>query len=391
MSANMHDVAKLADVSQRTVSNVVNGYAHVRPATRQRVQKAIAALNYRPNVSAQKLRQGRTGMIALALPEIAAPYFAELADRIQRRAAERGITLLIDQTGGLRERELLVLDGYRSNIIDGLILSPLAVTPADLTSRGLDFPTVLLGESVDTGGFIHVSIDNVAAGHLATDHLISLGRTRIAAVGAMAAQETLGPAVRRLRGYTEALAAAGTPAAPELVFSTNMWTRASGHAIASQIVEQHDNVDAIFCFNDLLALGVMKGLQRHGVQVPDDIAVVGWDDIEECSYSTPTLTSIAPDKAGLADLAVDHLLNRIAGNPTEVTELEADFTLAARESSSGASHHFPGDPHCSNASGVGNAVRRIAGDTEQVGAQSGGDGSAVMEVESPCGRRGGTA
>ena len=158
MSANMRDVAKLADVSQRTVSNVVNGYTHVKPETRRRVQEAIRRLNYRPNISAQKLRQGRTGMVALAVPEeIAAPYFAELADQVQRQAAERGITLLIDQKGGRRERELLVLDGYRSNVIDGLILSPLSITPFDLTNWGLDFPRCCWG-SIDTGGVIHVSI-----------------------------------------------------------------------------------------------------------------------------------------------------------------------------------------------------------------------------------------
>ena len=332
MSANMHDVAKLADVSQRTVSNVVNGYAHVRPATRERVQQAIDALKYRPNVSAQKLRQGRTGMIALAVPEIAAPYFAELADHIQRRAAESGITLLIDQTGGLRERELLVLDGYRSNIVDGLILSPLSVSPADLIHRGLDFPTVLLGESVDQGGFIHVSIDNVAAARMATDHLLDTGRRRVAAVGAMPDVDTLGPADRRLRGYTHALTAAGLLIDADLNFPVATWTRAAGHRIATEIVDRGADVDAMFCFNDTLALGVMKGLQQRGVRVPDDIAVIGWDDIEECAYATPTLTSVAPDKVQIARIALEQLLDAIAGRPPTVTELEANFTLAIRES-----------------------------------------------------------
>lgn len=336
MSANMHDVARLAEVSQRTVSNVVSGYAHVRPETRERVQKAIATLNYRPNVSAQKLRQGRTGMVALAVPEIRAPYFAELADHVQQLAAQRGITLLIDQTGGLRERELLVLDGYRSNAIDGLILSPLSVTPHDLSSRGLDFPTVLLGESVDKGGYIHVSIDNVAAAQAATEHLLAMGRTRIAAVGVMPNLDTLGPAVRRLRGYINAFAAAGQALPADLIYPTDNWTRASGYAIATTILEQKIEIDAIFCFNDLLALGMMKALQNHGVRIPQDIAVIGWDDIEECSYATPTLTSISPDKKGIAQLAVNHLLDSIAGAPSSETELLAPFRLAPRESTGDA-------------------------------------------------------
>lgn len=332
MSANMHDVAKLAQVSQRTVSNVVSGYPHVRPETRARVEKAIAALKYRPNISAQRLRQGRTGMVALAVPEIAAPYFAELANDIQRRAADRGITLLIDQTGGLRERELLVLDGYHSNIIDGLIFSPLSITAFDLNHRGLDFPTVLLGESIDNGGVIHVSIDNVAAAAMATNHLLNQGRRQIAALGAMPNIETLGPAARRLRGYTEALAAANLPAPAYLNFPTERWTRRTGHAIATTIVEQHLKVDALFCFNDTLALGAMKGLQELGVKVPDDIAVIGWDDIEECNFSTPTLTSISPDKRRIAELAVDLLLDQISGKPAQTTEIIVDFQLAGRQS-----------------------------------------------------------
>ena len=332
MTANMRDVAKLADVSQRTVSNVVNGYAHVRPETRERVQRAIVALRYRPNVSAQKLRQGRTGMLALAVPEIAAPYFAELADYVQRRAAERDVTLLIDQTGGVRERELLVLDGYRSNIIDGLILSPLSVTPADLTDRGLDFPTVLLGESVNTGGFLHISIDNVAAARLATEHLLGLGHRRIAAVGSMPDRDILGPAERRLRGFTEAIRNAGLSLDLDLIFSASPWTRMSGYQVAAEIIRGKTDVNAMFCFNDLLALGAMKAMRDHGVRVPEDIAVIGWDDIEECSYSSPTLSSVTPDKTGIARLAVDLLLDRISGEPLGVTEVTAGFTITARES-----------------------------------------------------------
>lgn len=332
MGTNMRDVAKLAQVSQRTVSNVVNGYAHVRPETRQRVQDAIATLNYRPNVSAQKLRRGRSGVVALAVPEIAAPYFAELANEVQRSAAQRGITLLIDQTGGLRDRELLVLDGYRSNVIDGLILSPLSITPFDLVNRGLDFPTVLLGESIDEAGVIHVSIDNVAAATTATEHLLQAGRRHIATVGYMPQYDTRGPAERRLRGFSQAMAAAQIPVDAHLTFAAPTWTRATGYAAAALMLEADLKVDAAFCFNDTLAMGLIKGLQDAGVGVPDDIAVIGWDDTEECSFSTPTLTSIAPDKGQIARLAVDHLLAAISGASPDDMELLVDYHLAARES-----------------------------------------------------------
>lgn len=330
MAASMRDVARVAGVSQRTVSNVVNDYVHVKAETRERVQEAIRALHYRPNISAQKLRNGRTGIVALAMPEIAAPYFAELADHLQRYAASRGITLLIDQTGGTREREMLVLEGYRSNVIDGLILSPLAVTAEDIAHHPLDVPVVLLGESIDHSDVLHVSVDNVAAARTATEHLIAGGRRHIAAVGTHAAGARTGPAERRVEGYRAALAAAG-PQQPPLTYGAEEWTRASGYATAAAIATSARTVDGLFCFNDLLALGALKGFADHGVRVPDDIAVVGWDDIEEASYSTPTLTSIAPDKQEIATRAVDGLLSGTgAGDGVEVT---CSYRLRERQSS----------------------------------------------------------
>jgi DNA-binding LacI/PurR family transcriptional regulator len=335
MAASMRDVAKLAGVSQRTVSNVVNGYVHVRPETRRKVHQAIDELRYRPNVSAQKLRAGKTGLLALAIPDIASPYFAELADHIQRAAAERGLTLLIDQTGGLLERELLVLDGYRSNLIDGLILSPLAVTASDLAQRHFDFPTVLLGESIDRAGLVHVSVDNVSAARTATEHLLSLGRQCVAAVGAPVAEGTAGPAAPRFQGYRDALRAGKRSFSPDLVFATARWTRDEGYHIGRQIAAANTKIDAAFCFNDVLAVGLMKGLIDSGRRIPEDVAVVGWDDISEAAFATPRLTTIAPDKGQIARLAVAGLLERVRDHKAGSEEVVANYALIRRESTGG--------------------------------------------------------
>lgn len=330
----MKDVARLAGVSQRTVSNVVNNYVYVRPETRARVQQAIDELRYRPNISAQKLRSARTGLVALAIPEIEVPYFAELAANIQRRAAELGVTLLIDQTGGTRERELLVLDGYHSNMIDGLILSPISITAGDITYRDLGFPIVLLGESIEVGNVVHVSIDNVQAAATATKHLLESGRSRIAAIGSAAHDvDVPGPGPRRLRGYIAALTEAGHPVDDTLIIEPRKWNRANGYLIAAQIVEQKLAVDSLFCFNDLVALGALKALLDRGVRVPDDIAIVGWDDIEECLYATPALTSISPDKETIALTAIQQLLRLIGGEKVTETEMTADYQLEVRGSS----------------------------------------------------------
>jgi len=335
----MRDVAKLAGVSQRTVSNVVNNYRYVKPDTRERVQRAIETLRYRPNVSAQRLRSGRTGLVALALPEINAPYFADLAAEIQRQAAECGVTLLIDQTGGTRDRELFVLDGYHSNMIDGLIFSPLAVTAADLAQRQLGFPVVLLGESVYASDLVHISVDNVHAARTATEHLLGLGRTRVATIGGSLDIAASNPASARMRGYLIAMGNAGQAIDPARVIDPGEWTRAAGYSAAIELLDRGTGADAIFCFNDTLALGALKALADRGERVPEDIAVIGWDDIDECAYASPTLSSIAPDKGSICRLAVDSLLRLIDGQTVGPTEVLVDYQLATRRSSDGQVVH----------------------------------------------------
>jgi DNA-binding LacI/PurR family transcriptional regulator len=335
MAVSMRDVADLAGVSPRTVSNVVSGYVHVRPETRERVQRAIDELKYRPNINARSLRQGRTGIIALALPEITAAYFAELSDHVHRLAGDRGITLLIDQTGGSRERELHVLEGYRSGLIDGLILSPMAITADDLAGQDLDIPTVLLGEKFHDGRLVHVAIDNVAAAREATSHLIDAGRTRIAAVGADLTTINIGPAQARMRGYLEAHDKAGLVAAPELAVATGGWSRRLGYASVDALLSSGADVDALFCFNDVLALAAIRAIVDHGLRVPDDIAVCGWDDIDHAAYSTPSLTTIRPDKAQIAEEAVEALLAQLRGEPLTPGDITCRYELVERESTTG--------------------------------------------------------
>jgi DNA-binding LacI/PurR family transcriptional regulator len=328
----MHDVAKLAGVSQRTVSNVVNDFVHVAPETRERVKRAIDALDYRPHVTAQNLRRGRTGILGLALPELGG-YFAELAELVQRQAHEHDVTLLIDQTGGgTRDRELLVLDRYRSNLIDGLILHPLTLTAQDLVARDLGVPIVLLGERIDSSELMHVSIDNVAAAREATEHLISLGRRRVAAVGAPALHMPSSPAIQRHRGYLDAMGGAGLPVARELVIETDRWSRETGRRMADQISRIRPQIDGVFCFNDLLALGLMRGLADLGVRVPDDIAVVGWDDIDDAGYANPRLTSIAPDKQSIAVAAIRGVLQL---EPLPDASPDISYVLRPRQSTTG--------------------------------------------------------
>lgn len=334
-AARLEDVAKLAGVSAKTVSNVVNDYVHVRPVTRTRVQQAIDLLGYRPNVVARNLKSGRSGVIALALPELDAPYFAELAHHVVQAANERGWTVLVDETGqtqdqSLRARERSAVSGIREHLIDGVILNPLALDDADVERYG-SVPVVLLGERLGSHLADHVAIDNEAAAAEATRHLISTGRRRIAVVGAQ--PPPYGHSARlRLRGYRDALAEAGIRYDPTLVVTALSWRRQPGVDAVPQLLALPEPPDAVFCLNDLLALGVIRGLADAGRRVPQDIAVVGFDDIEEARYAVPSLTTVAPDKQAIARSAVDHLARRLEHGSAAPEEVTVGYTLQVRES-----------------------------------------------------------
>ncbi|UOY03150.1 LacI family DNA-binding transcriptional regulator [Blastococcus sp. PRF04-17] len=172
----------------------------------------------------------------------------------------------------------------------------------------------------------------MAAAQVATRHLIEVGRRRIAAIGDQPrpASQT---AHLRHQGYLEALGEVGLPAPAELRCRVDAYHRADGAAAMHRLLDLREPPDAVFCFNDLLALGALRALHERGVRVPEDVAVVGWDDIEDGRYSMPTLTTISPDKQQIAALAVDFLARQLRGDRREAPrEVTADFTLAVRES-----------------------------------------------------------
>ncbi len=331
--ATLKDVATRAGVSIRTVSNVVNGYAPVSDTLRAKVETALNELDYKPNLIARNLKQGRSGMICLVVPELDVPYFAELARAVITAGRKHGYTVMVDQTDAdpHREREMLSRDS-RLTLFDGLILSPLTLSAEELRGRGNRAPLVLLGEHLFDGSFSHVAIDNVAAAREATEHLIGLGRTRIAAIGDQP-YRTGETAQLRTAGYRQALERAGIPYDPTLVKPTERFHRRLGAVAAAELMALPQQPDAIFCYNDLLALGALRGLLRAGVRVPDNVAVIGIDGIEEGEFSTPSLSTVAPDKHQIATLAVENLVTLIDGGaPPAPMEVRAGHTLLVRES-----------------------------------------------------------
>jgi LacI family transcriptional regulator, repressor for deo operon, udp, cdd, tsx, nupC, and nupG len=328
----LRDVALRAGVSTRTVSNVVNDFHHVSPGMRAKVQVALNELNYIPNLLARGLRQGRTGIVTLLVPDIAVTYFSELAHEVVDRASSLGFTVMIDETTGEPQRERALLDvAVQSSWVDGVLLSSLGLNGRDLAGLRSNKPVVLLGERTASTALDHVGIDDVRAARDAVRHLIDSGRRRIAAIGgsAIGADAT---SRLRLRGYRNALRSAGLLDA-ECYVRTPDYKRASSAEAVRSLFDRPDPPDALFCFSDELAAGALRALYEMGVRVPADVSVVGFDDVDESAFATPSLTSIRPGKGAIATIALEMLIERIQGSEAQPRDVRVDHELIVRESS----------------------------------------------------------
>ncbi len=332
----IYDVAKVAGVSHQTVSRLLRGHAGIRDETRARVLDAIAKLDYRTNITARNLRTGTTGMIALAIPDLRQPYFAELAQSVIVAAREVGLTVFVETTDGDPERELSVLSGTHAQVVDGVLYAPKSVDAAELARQNIDFPLVLLGDRIFHSGFDHVTLPNRSGAQAAVSHLASLGRTRIAFIGAEPPSD-FGAAALRLQGYREALESAGLPFDDELIVYDGEWVRRTGATSMRRLLDSGAAFDAVFCCNDALAIGALRTMLAAGLRVPADVAIAGFDDTEDARFAFPSLTSVSPGRDELARAAVALLQRRIKqrAQPDEHEELVSDYSLAIRESTIG--------------------------------------------------------
>lgn len=256
--------------------------------------------------SAPVARAHRSGLIALAVPHLEEPYFAELSSLLVRGAEARGLAVLIVQTEGEHSREVDVANGIGLPDIDGLIHIPRSLTVADLTRRTSPGPLVLLGEHIEVSPFTHVTIDNRRAARTATEHLLAVGCRRIAYIGRRDARPS-DAADRRHAGYLEALVESGITADPALTLQVSAFSAEEGARATAEIVAALPDIDGIVCSNDSVALGALAALAAGGRRVPQDVAVVGIDDIRAARFSVPTLTSVAPDHDQLVDAAFTEL------------------------------------------------------------------------------------
>ncbi|BDZ49513.1 LacI family transcriptional regulator [Frondihabitans sucicola] len=311
MRATVRDVAARAGVSPKTVSNVINGVVFVRPETRERVEAAVAELQYVPNLSARGLRNGRTGAIALAFPDVAMEYSAEMLDQFVEVAHEKGWNIQLEQTGKRPERERELLSRGREHLVDGLVLNPVRLESSAIVGADELPPVVVIGE-VEQDLVDHVSLDSVAAARDMTQHLIALGHRRIAVVGAHAPEFDTATARARTIGYRQALAEAGIPHDPRLELVVDDWVAGAGGRVVLEALDSGLEMDAIFAFTDSMAEGVLSALSSRGILVPNDLSVTGFDDVASGRYASPPLTTVSFDKREFAEVTLTLLSERIA-------------------------------------------------------------------------------
>lgn len=301
-------MARLARVSTATVSRVLNG-GQVRPQTQQHVLDAIRKLSYEPNVLARNLRQGETKIIVVLLPDITNPFFSGILKGMEDVAQERGYNVLVCNTDNRLERELTYIRLLHQRRADGAIFLSARVDSKHIVQLSEQVPVVLACEYMEGLDIPQVSIDNVTSAMQATGHLAGLGHTRIAFVNG-----PLGIVLcrDRLKGYRLALQQARLPFDPELV-AEGGFTVESGRAPAKRLLTLPDRPTAVFCANDEMAVGVMQVVRELGLRIPEDVAVVGFDDIALAALVETPLTTIRQPMYQIGAQAMQMLLTLLAG------------------------------------------------------------------------------
>ncbi len=328
--ATQKDVARAAGVSQATVSMVLSGGGASIPAeTWERITKAAKDLGYVPNRFAQALKTSRTMTIACIVPDITNPFYPSLIRGIQSVADGQNYDVITVNTDGTPERERHFLDWARQGRVDGVVGVFFTLKAKDfnpLVEAGV--PIVRIESSKKRGGEIPIDdiyVDSRAAAQTVTEYLLGLGHKRIALVAGRG-----GPQAHRIEGYRKALTKFGHP---DHVVIDDEFSEMGGVRAAESILGGDFRPTAIFAANDLMAIGVMQSLRERGIRIPEDIAVVGFDDISAAKLVTPTLTTVAQFQWKMGERAAQTLMDRLRGEKTGAgTAVEMPFDLIVRGS-----------------------------------------------------------
>lgn len=285
------DVAREANVSVATVSRVLNKKGSVRPETSERVYKAIEKLSFEPNMSARNLRRNETRVILIVAPNITNPYYAHILAGIGDEASKSGYSALIYNTGGDEAREKAGMDMLKRRRADGAILLASSIDSMWIKEYADKYPIVQCSEYVLELDLPRVSIDNYKATRDVMEYIISLGHKRIATISS---SNNYISTVLRLQGYKDSLERHGFEVCEDYIALANAdYSFKSGKAAAFKLLQQKDRPTAIFCISDTIALGAITAAKELGLRVPEDLTVIGFDDVDDTTMFHPYITTIA--------------------------------------------------------------------------------------------------
>ena len=326
----IYDVARLAGVSTATVSRALNGTGQIAPATQRAIDDAVEQLGYQPNTAARSLVTRSTQTIAVLLPDITNPFYAALVSGVQERALDAGHTLLLCTTEGDPEREDDYLRLLRAKQVDGVLVDGLVLPPARIARFVRDgLPIVCLDRDIDSTRVPLVQVDNRRGALLATDHLLSLGHRRVAHVSGA---PDLRISEERVAGYRTAHQVFGYTVDPDLI-AVGGFTEEGGYRATKELLRTAlEPFTALFAANDLSAVGALSALAQSGRQVPDDISVVGFDDLRLSRFTNPPLTTVHQPAAEIARRATELLLELAAGRRVTQMRTLLKPELVVRES-----------------------------------------------------------
>jgi LacI family transcriptional regulator len=314
-SASVVDVARHAEVSLGTVSNVLNRPGRVSPATRDRVLRAIEELGFVRNEAARQLRAGRSRTIGLIVLDVRNPFFTDLSAGVGTAAAEAGLSVVLCDSGDDPVRESRYLNLLQEQRSYGILITPVREKNARIAEIRRHGTPVVLVDRRSTRRQCSVSVDDVLGGEMAAGHLIELGHRRITFVGGPL---TTRQVADRLAGARSAARTGGLDEGMIRLIETSGLHVAAGREAGQSIAEMDEGSrpTAVFCANDLIALGVLQEMTRRGLGVPDDLAIVGYDDIDFAAAAAVPLTSVAQPRVQLGKAAAELLIDEVASPET---------------------------------------------------------------------------
>ncbi|WP_200681079.1 ribose operon transcriptional repressor RbsR [Pantoea sp. S61] len=306
----MKDVARLAGVSTSTVSHVINNNRFVSEQVREKVKQAIRELNYAPSALARSLKINQTRTIGMLLTASSNPFYSEVVRGVENSCYERGYSLILCNTEGDEERMNRSLETLMQKRVDGLLMmcTETHLPSAEILNRYPSVPMVMMDWAPFEGRGDIIQDNALLGGELATQHLIDRGYTRIACI---AGPQDKTPARLRLEGFHKAMSNSGLPVLPGYVVDGDFEFQGGFNAM-NQLLTLELLPEAVFTSNDAMAVGVYHALFQAGLRVPQDIAVMGYDNIELARYLTPPLSTVHQPKDELGELAIDTLIHRMS-------------------------------------------------------------------------------